>query len=821
MTKGAECPESGGRSGAAPSRAGVLWGIALLSAAALAFEIVLLRVFSFTVWHHFAFMVISIALLGFAVAGVILEVRGRRGAVPTGRAATFALGFAASVLPSVLVVGRLAFDPRTLADHPVQLLRVGAHYLVLLVPFTLAGLGILTLIKEGRAGVGRIYGSDLIGAGAGAAGVATLLGVVGTQRVVLLVVAVAAASAAVVAVACEGRVSTRVMAAALGVGALCGLPWGPRLVTVQPGPTKLMRQISDNRRQYPFARVVGTEWNALARVDIIEGGGVVAWSQNPASPSPGAEQVLLTIDGDASTPMLRLGADTKELVALDYALPSLGAQALRPERVLVIGSGGGIDVLSALRYGARQVDAVEVNPAIVRLVRGPLAEVGGGLFRRPEVVLHTAEGRAFVRGSAERYDHIQLSMIDTWAAAASGAYSLSEAYLYTVEAFEDYLGRLTPGGFVSVTRWEWEPPRELLKVVTVASAALQRRGVERPRDHVVVAMLEDLGTVLLKREPFTPVELASLRRVATARHMEIVCAPEAGADSVYARFLDLRDLGGAAAAYPFDVTPPTDDSPFFFQFGRWRDIASLGRSLRENQLVLSGRLVLLVVLAQATVLSVLLLVVPLLWRRSSSTIGPEVRRGAVLAYFAGIGLAFMLVEVALMQRFTFYLGSPVLAVSVVLATLLVSAGLGSHWSARWGSRQRVGWALPVGIMLVTAAVAWLGPRVFAAAHGLELGGRVAVSLLMLAPVGFLLGAPMPIGLAGLKRHGGALVGWAWAANGCASVIGPVLAAMLAMDLGFTAVLGLGSACYGCSFLVLGRWWTGGEGQRSYASTSGQ
>jgi hypothetical protein len=756
----------------------VITAMALLAGAVMLFEIALTRIFSFTIWHHFAFMVISIALLGFGISGVVLHLRPRLGRPPLRGAAWCAAGFAGFAILAVLVLTRLPFDPSQIAVQRVQLLYLLLYYVVLLVPFVLAGLALVVLLNGFAGAVNILYASDLIGAGLGCLLSIAAMRWIGADGVLWGAAVTAATAACLLRYTHEsGTLHRPRVWLALPGALILSLPVAPRLLSIPPGPSKALTGWLDARR-FPEARLVHTEWNALARIDVVEGSGTVRWTANPQVGVALPPQTQIVIDGDAATPIVAAQSD---LTFLDYMLPSSALQAFRPVRVLVIGAGGGIDVLAALRH----------------------AQWSGQVFARPEVRLHVAEGRAFVRRAAERFDLITLSLVDTWAASASGAYSLAEAYLYTVEAFTDYLSHLSDQGVLTITRWLWSPPRETLKLCTVAVAALQRLGVSHPEQHVVVLALGRLGNVLVKRSPFTAADLAALQQVAAARRFEFLYAPGAAGTNEFVDFLAASDREGWMDAYVYDVRPATDDRPFFFQFGRWRAASLFGAGWREGMLALSGRLVLLATGVQALALSVLLLIVPVVWRRRLPT---RLRAGGVVLYFSAIGVSFMLLEVSLMQRFTLFLGHPVYALAAVLAVLLMTAGLGSMSSDQLCPEGRRVWLVFAGIVGLSVAYADFLPVVFDATLGYGLWVRIAVTTGLLAPFGVLLGVPFPIAIRHLAAHGDTpLVPWAWAANGCASVLGPVLAVMIAMDFGFRAVgwgAGLG---YLVAFVAFRRW----------------
>lgn len=785
---------------------GFFWAIALLAGAVTLLEITLTRIFSFIIWHHFAFMVISVALLGFAVSGVLLQVRPAIACPVDRRAAWSASLFAFSVVAAVMIVTRIPFDSTRIGFEPRQLFYLAAYYVVLLVPFTLAGLAIVSILNGFSGAVGRLYAADLCGAGLGCVVAVGTIERLGAEGLIVLTATLAAAGAALLRLTDRSLTSRRKAAWVFMVVAFAScLPAAGWLLPMHAGAGKGLAELMDTKL-FPQTRLVLSRWSSLARIDVVEHSSSVRYTSNKKRNARSPEQKLIVIDGDAETPLIR---DTRVVADdryLDYMLPSVASQIFHPARVLVVGAGGGVDVRSALHHGAVHVDAVEINPITVGLVTDTYAEWLGGLFSRQEVSLHLAEGRSFVRRVAEPYDMIQLSLVDTWAAAASGAYSLAEGYLYTVEAFEDYLEDLTENGVLTLTRWRWVPARETLKLCTVATEALRRRGVLRPEQHIVLMANTELATILVKRTPFRDAELRAVRTVAEAADVAVLVAPGLRIDDDHSRFFSAPDRAAFIDAYPYDIRPATDDSPFFFQFGWWRDAQLLGVGWREASVLLSGRLVLLATAVQAAVASSVLLVLPLFAGATKASGAPRMRTGRVVAYFFLIGLSFMLLEIALMQRLTLYLGHPVYAIVAVLSMLLASAGVGSSCTTRLLAVGRLPAVLfpAIGVVVVVYAVGLQG--LFQTTLPLALSLRFAVTAALLCPLGFLIGVPFPAAIASLvKADQEYVIGWAWASNGCASVLGPILAVLLAMDVGFRAVMIVAALGYLAAGLVFGTW----------------
>jgi hypothetical protein len=419
----------------------------------------------------------------------------------------------------------------------------------------------------------------------------------------------------------------------------------------------------------------------------------------------------------------------------------------------------------------------------------------GHLFSRPGVTLHLGEGRSFVRSASRSWDLIQLSLIDTWAALSSGAYSLSENYLYTVEAFQDYYRHLTPRGVLAITRWHREPPRETLRLCTVAREALSREGIAAPERHVVVYASNNVATIVMKREPFTPQEVYGFRSEGERRGLRVLYDPFTAHENTFQAFFGAADRAAFYRSLPYDVTPVTDDSPFFFLQHRWKDLSPKALFQPGNALVeIPGKLLLLLVLAISLVLSIVLLLLPVYLKERSGL--DQAGSFRLLLYFFGVGVGFMMIEILLMQEFSLFLGHPVYAISLVLFSLLIFSGAGSLASRALigDSAKRLALALGLLAAVVVASFA-LYPSLFASLLGRPFGSRALAALVAIFPLGFLMGIPFPAGVrqAGLRVP--RIIPWAWAVNGFASVASSSLCVLLAMEVGFSTAAFLAGACY--------------------------
>ena len=528
----------------------------------------------------------------------------------------------------------------------------------------------------------------------------------------------------------------------------------------------------------------------------------------PALPPP---QLGLFVDGSALGAITRVRGNPGELAYLDWLTSALPYHLDGPEEVLVLGAGGGTQVLQALERRARRVTAVELNPQVVELIRGPFADYAGHLYDRPEVTVYSAEARSFVAGSDQRYDLIQVALLDAFGGA--GLHALNESYLYTVEALGEYLAHLKPGGMLAFTRWLRVPPRDGLKLFATAVSALEEVGVTEPGRRLVMIRGWKTTTLVIRNSPFKAQQIAALKNFTRERGFDLVWYPGIEPDEANRRHLlegapfyqGARALLGPdrqafLADYKFDLHPARDDRPYYFHFFRWRTLPELlsltaGGGLAQLEW---GYLVLVATLVQALVAGVVLILLPLALGGKGL---PKQGRGRVLGYFTAIGLAFLLLEIAMIQKFVLYLGHPLTAVAVVLAGFLVCAGAGSALSGRLAHHPRVAALAVTGLSL-----AYLGllPALFQATLAWPLPIKVLLALGLIAPLALAMGMPFPLGLSRVAGHNGRLVPWAWGINGCASVVSAVLAVLLAMAMGFNGVVVLAALLYALAALSLPR-----------------
>jgi len=816
-----------------------LAAIAILSAGVLAFEVLLTRLFSIIQWHHFAYMAISIALLGYGASGTFLSfTRERLGRHFIAAFAGFAALFGVSAVASFAIAQRLPFNALELVWAPGQFGWLVVMYLLFTVPFfcaaTCVGLAFTRLSDR----IGKVYRADLTGAGVGALGVVAALFLLPAADGLRLVLGSGVAAAAVASLGGRGR-ARRWWSAGFAVAAIVlALALPASWIELRPSEFKGLSQML----RIPGAEVVATRSGPLGLIEVVQS------DRMPLRHAPGLSltsaiepprQFGVFVDGEGPSAITAFDGDLAPLSYLDDTSAAAPYQILNSPNVLVLGAGGGADILQALAHGAERIDAVELDAAMVRLMGGEYADFSGRLFAHPKVHVHIGEARAFVDGSPRRYDLIQVPLLDSLAAATVGTRGLSESYVYTVEAFDSYLAHLAPDGILAITRWLRLPPRGALKLFATATSALERAGVAEPGKALAMIRSWNTVTLLVKNGAFTETEIAELSSFAEQRSFDMVYAPgmrrsEANRfnildapyfyDGAHALLGPERD--SFIARYKFDIAPSTDDRPYFFDFFRRRALPELIAMRAQGGAALLdwGTLIVTATLVQAAALSVLLILVPLWFRRTGRA--PPRDRRRVATYFLLIGLAFLFVEIASIQRFVLFLGDPIYALAVVLGGFLVFAGLGSGTAPALAVRlqslrgevdaniglvdrllrpvRRLA-ALELAVLGIAAtAMVYLValPPLFRLLAPLGDPLKILVSLALIAPLAFWMGMPFPLALVRVSRALPAIVPWAWGINGCASVISAVLATLLATSLGFTAVMLIALGLYGLAALTM-------------------
>ena len=763
----------------------LLAGVALSSFAALLLELALTRLFSVVLFYHFAFLAISIALLGLGSGGVFAYLgKNWLGRFQTRSLLSWLCLGNAFVVPFVLEI--VLHVPVSLSLSSANFFRFTAIYLAAAVPFFITGLQFSILFARESRHISRLYGADLIGGALACLAVVPLLNWLGGPNAVLFAALIAAIAGAVWA--SDTKIRKRALGLAAALLLLIAANWSGRLIDVV-----YAKGIFRDKAWVEFAR-----WNAISRVEVDRQG----------------QSKVVVIDADASTYIMN--ADLKQWEGSEWqedlmSAPPALANILRPHGdYAIIGPGGGVDVLRAVANGSPDVTGIEINPIIANTVmRGRYADYSNHLYERPEVHIQVTDGRSFVRNAKQNFDVVQMTLVDTWASTAAGAFALSENSLYTVEAFREYFEHLKPGGMVAITRWEFRQPREALRVVSVAMQALHELGVHDPRRNFIVVSegkLDEDGlpvVVLAKKSAFTAEEEENVRsHLRSNPGLIALYLPSEPKDNPFSALIACNDPYAFAKHYPYDVAPVRDDAPFFFFTLKisqilHNDDLSQGIDWKVNL----GVVVLAMVLVISCLAVLAFLIVPLAVHG-----GRTQQRPIQLFYFVAVGLGYILVEIAFIQRFVLFLGHPTYALTVVVFLLLLSSGAGSLTSRKWVAHSKHAWLPLVFIAATLLLYVFILPGLLNQLVGLPFDAKLLISAVLLVPIGFAMGMPFPTGLRALAsvpvpefpaagEFPGNTVEWAWAMNAGSSVLGSVLAMVIAIQFGLNVALACGAAAY--------------------------
>lgn len=767
-----------------------------MALAVLVLEICLTRVFSFIMFHHFTYLVIGTAMLGFGAAGTYLTLR--RATIGPGDDTAFLARSASrtglSTVAAILLIPRIHFFPMDIYDQHDFSNLISLAVIVLLAgaPFYFAGQFVVQTLTQAGPAIHRLYFVDLCGAATGCFAALGLINSVGAV----------AACFAVAAIAWMVSLFMR-----FSRPRLAGLVLSLGAMFVQ-GRTEYLPLYAPTHKQLHGLQhaVELIKWHVVTRLDVthpLHDNHSFGGALSPRYTGEPQTLRLVFQDASALTGIIQPTSTPRDTESLGYYLQ--GAPYIVHPRgdALVIGCGGGVDVLVALHHGARHVTGVDLNPHVIDMLRDRYSRFAGGVFERSreDVELVVAEGRHFLSRDPRRFEVIQLSGVDTFSALSTGAYALSENFIYTAEAFDAYLEHLTDNGILNVSRALFQPPRETLRLIATELDALVRRGVAEPFRHLMVLAGHGQNSpghwaqTLVKRSPFTDAEVDALTAWTESLGFEVLYDPYRGRDNeldaLSRTSVDQRAV--FIAAHAVNIAPATDDRPFFFQFYRWSDLGRLITGRGGGVRPPLALLILLASLAIIAVLSAAFILYPL-YRRGPTV--PRVGSAGVFAYFAALGLGFILVEIALLQKLTVFIGGPTYSMSITLATILFASGLGSFVSRRWSYKplQIINAALPILAGLIVIESLLLDGAIPQMLH-LEWRWRVLVVVVLVAPLGLLMGMPFPAGLRHVDRVRPELNAWAWGINAFATVLGSVVCILISASAGFRAALWVGATIY--------------------------
>ena len=804
-----------------------LSGVFLLCMSVLMIQIVQTRILSVVSLYYMAFFSISMAMLGLTGGALIVYYKldhvnpGNVNAFLSRISTAFALCVAAcfalelaSPLPSVAWATYIVLWFKAIV--------------LLAAPFTIGGIAVSLALTRSGFPIGITYGVDLLGAATGCLASLALLTWMDASSAMFMIAALAA-----VAAWCFGRAASEPVPAgpvlnwrvlgkpgfvAVCLAALAGLN-----AMTNSGLQPIVVKFS---RLDPLSNIYHIKWNSFSRiaVSIPIMGPPFLWGASPTAPGDVTlEQRDMTIDGMAGTWMPQYSDAPGRLDFLRYDVTNLAYYARHSGRSAVIGVGSGRDMLSAHLFGFRDITGVELNPIFINLLTDPAKlRAYAGVADLPGTRFVVDDGRSWFARTQEKFDLIEMSMVDTWAATGAGAFSLSENGLYTVEGWKTFLSALNPNGLLTVSRWH--SPRstvELGRVVSLAVAALMELGVDRPSDHIFVAGIGNLATAIVSRAPFARSDLQILQEAADKLRFTVLASPDWPAtDPVIVDMLtaqNLEDLNARAALHFLDVSPPTDSRPFFFNQLRfthpsdiyfalveWREGKSLGSGSGWNGNLIAVTTLFLVILLSAIVV-VVVVVLP-----TRSAVRQVDRRLALIGsgYFLLIGLGFMFAEIGLIQRISVFLGHPVYALSIGLFSISLSTGLGSLLSERLKPAHTSHFVIWLSLLAAYLLLLpqWLPDLLHSSLSAATLLSRALVSVAVILPAGLLMGFGFPTGMRLVTRLDARLTPWLWGVNGASGVLAAGVAIAFSIGFSIDVTVCVGGVCYAlllpCALLLL-------------------
>jgi hypothetical protein len=780
------------------------------SLASLSYEITLMRVFSISLWYHFAFMVISIAMLGIAASGTFLSVFPDLKDIR--KLPAYALLLAAAIPASYLLANAIPFDPARLSWDRMQLLLISLYYVILSVPFFCFGLIVSTAYCAISREANAVYASDLVGAGAGSLAVFWLLSLGGPEKSVFIISSLLATG-----LLSLGDRKVRVLALLFLAANMTLLFINPQFIRPRISPYKPLALAM----KFPGAEHLGTYYSPYARVDLFKSPAArfaPGLSFKYLDPLP--EQTGLAVDASeiyATTDE----QDKDRLTFIRYLPSSLAYHLARKDDVLIIEPRAGLAVLTARQFGAKNIYNVDSNPLVIQAVSEYGREQGSKIY---EENTWTGLGRTWLGQRGEQFDVIDLSLMGSFPSASFG---FAEDYRFTVEAFTEYLSHLKYDGFLSLNLYIIPPPRTELRLLATLVQAAGDMEVKDIARHIAVIRSWDTLTVLVKRSALTAEDIRRIKDFAREMRFDLVYYPGIRPEEsnifikmqgndyaeAFKRLLDPGARTQFIDDYLFDIRPVSDERPFFHYYLKLKNIRAIYRLIGEKwQYFFEEGYLLPLIFVQVLIISVVLVLLPLARKKSKEE--NFLRKAAKLAkkrrndtllpltYFALLGLAFLFVEVAFIQKMALALENPAYAAGAVITSVLISSGLGSLVSKRVGALRTPRTILILaGIILAYSAAL---PAIIVAISRFPLSTRIIVTVLSVMPAGVLMGIPFPLGITTLGRTTPSLIPWAWAVNGCFSVLSPVLATMLALTAGFNVVLMAGAGMYLCAYLIARR-----------------
>jgi len=813
-------------------------GIFFFSGSVLLFELSLMRVFSILQWNYLAFMIISIAFLGYGASGTFLSVfssllKKAKGIKLYKYLFFFSLLFSLGSLFSLFIISKIPFDLYRITTDRYQLLYLIIYYLAIATPFFFAGLCISLVISKLPKKINKIYFCDLGGASIGCISFLVLANYISLSYLLIIPSLFSFLASFLFSLKLKDKSSIIYI---VGIFIFIILFSGAESFYSFPiNPYKSLFTLL----RYPNSRIIDSQENSFARLEVVESEGVKyapGLSLNFSGEIP--EQLGLVTDGDGLSAITRLEWENNlealgKIEFTDYISSALGFHLVRDidnqGKILIIGPGGGLDILGGIYNGIEEIWGIEMNPDIKILLQNNYSGYSGNIYNREGINILTGEGRSVLKGLDQKFDLIQISLIGSSNTASGGFYSTSENYLYTVEGFMDFWQHLSEGGKLSITRWLKFPPREIVRLCSISLEALSRMGIEKPENHLAVIRSWATSTLVLSKKEIGEEEIRIIKDFCDKRNFDTVYFPgikEEDANinhileqSYYYQEIDqlinsfkedkLKDFYDS---YFFNVSAVTDNQPYFFYTLKWQNIPKIIKSTANWQSLIEwGNLIIFATFLQGIIFSIIFIFLPLILK--GLPISKRKIKIPFLLYFASLGLGYMLLEISFIQKFILYLTNPAYSTSIIIFSFLFFSGLGSFYSKKIEKNYIESLKIIIlSLCVILLLYQIILPHIFNTTLKYSLLARILITIGLISPLGFLMGMPFPLGIRLVssieqgKEKG--LIPWLWATNSFCSIIASVSAVIIALFFGFRVVASLAALAYLFGFLSI----TGNRGR---------
>ncbi|MBK9926612.1 MAG: hypothetical protein IPP66_15155 [Anaerolineales bacterium] len=785
-------------------------GLFTTTLATLMFENLLTRIFSVTMWYHFAFMAVSIAMFGMTLGAIIVYLS-RSQFTPERikkHLATTALLFSITIIISFLIHINVPINSWTASIY------LPLTFVLISIPFIFAGINTCLILTKAPTQIGKLYAADLAGAAVGCILFIYILEITDGPTAVFITAFIASLGAVFYSIDVESQFLKRVTQ----IGSIFLLIFVFIQMTLGNNQPSLIRLkwIKGGFESAPILE----KWNSFSRVRVYGEPNTprppFGWGISQVYPQERTTNyVMVDIDSHAGTPIASFDGNFDKVDYLKFDVTNMVHYIRKDADVLVIGAGGGRDILSALAFGQHSVTGVEINENIIEILTQDYGEYSGHLDKYPNVNIVNDEARSYIARSEKKYDIIQVSLIDTWAATASGAFVLTENSLYTTEGWDIFFQHIKPNGIITFSRWYFNDlPSEMYRLTVLASKALQEQGIENPRNHILIIrnaytqtgddLPDGVGTILVSLEPFTSSDIKMIEETANKMDFDVILTPDYAADTNFEHITSTADADAFIANFPLNITAPTDNNPFFFQMLRLQDF--LNASF-YSQGVMGFNIIAVnalgILLVTVILLSLIFIISPILLTSKKLTVSKNVHTIPLSIFFACIGLGFMLIEISQLQRLTVFLGHPTYSLSVVLFSLLLSSGIGSFLTPRASTnlissiRNRM-----LALLCVISLFGLVTPSVIGLFDGAITPVRIFIAVLILFPMGLFMGMAFPIGMNIASGYAESLTPWFWGTNGSMSVVASVLTVVISINSGISTSFWVGFGCYLIAFISI-------------------